>query len=154
MSGISSFVMSLICASAAAGLVETLLPERSEGLRRGLGYLISLALLLTLLTPIRSFVAALGGLDGTEISSEKLDEIELEALARVNSLTALRIGEEVAAKFALEPELITAELEGEQLKLELPRGLGVLAVDVEAYVESRWGYACEVNFVQIGGDAN
>ena len=148
MSSIHSFIMSLISAAAVSGVVDGFVPDSDGkgGVKKYLRWLIALAILLTLLSPLRSLLAAIPGIVDSAVG--EFDYSSVEAMSRVNSLIALHVRDAVAQKFGIDCDEISAELSNEQITLTLKRHFGVMKSDLIDYIAANFGLECEVVYYE------
>lgn len=148
MSGINGFIISLISAAAVSGIIEGIVPEKNGEMKKYLRYLIALAILLTLLSPLKELVGAIP--EYTKAALDEFDYSSVEAAARVNSLIALHIADAVAERFDIDADLISAELssELEMIRLSVPKGFGIFASDIEDYISSSYDIKAEVTLYE------
>ncbi len=144
----NGFIMSLISAAAVTGIIEGFVPEKNGGMKRYLRYLIALAILLTLFSPLKSLISMIP--EYTSRSSGEVDYSSVEAMARVNSLIALHIAESVAEKFGLEVDRISAELseDYELIRINVPKGFGIFASDIRDHIALEFGIEAEVTLYE------
>lgn len=147
MSEIKGFILSLISAAAASGIIDGFVPESGgrDGMKKYLRYLTALAILLTLLTPLRSLVAAIPGFADAAVGG--YDYESAEAFGRVNSLIALHVRDAVAEKFGLNADEVSVELD-ERLVLTVRRRFGLFGSDISDFVKYNFGIEAEVVFYE------
>lgn len=151
MSDIKGFVISLIAASAASAVIEGFLPDSDgkNGMKKYLKYLISLAVLLMLLSPLKNLVVAIPSLAQSIPSGNDIFSYEsVESMARANSLVALHIGNAVCEKFSLDRSEVMTELYGDRVKITLKKHFGIFERDIREYVAANFGITAEVVFYE------
>lgn len=148
MTEIKGFIISLITASAASAVIEGFVPE-GGGLKKYLKYAASLAILLMLLAPLRSLISAIPSLaEDFEAGGYSIGYDSVDAVARVNSLTALHISRAVCEKFSLDESEVSASVSDGVARIELKRHFGIFERDICEYVAANFGVAAEVVFYE------
>ena len=144
---ISGFIMSLLSAAVVSGVVDGLVPDSDDkGVKKYLRWVIALVILVMLLSPLKSLVAAIPGVVDSAVGN--FDYSSVEAVSRVNSIIALHIRDAVADRFGLDRDGISAELCGDKITLTLGRRIFLFESDICDYIRSNYGLECEVIFIE------
>jgi len=124
--------------SAASAAVNVLLPE--GGLKKYVSYIVSLAMLLMLLSPIKSIVSAIA-VAATEDHSEILSaEWEYD----VDKIAESQIKKAVSEKFAVPEAQISCEVNSRTAYIQAEKRIGIVAEDIELFVNMNFGLEAEV----------
>lgn len=138
MGKISGFILSLVSAAAATALIDGFVPNGD--MKKYVRYLVSLALLLVLLAPLREIVGELPSL----AADTSGDYGAVEALARANSIVAMHIEESLILKFGLREGEVDVKYDGEGISVNMKKRIGVFESDVVLYISNAYGVDARV----------
>lgn len=143
MEQIKGFVLSLMAATAVSAVVELFLPD-GGGMKKYMRYFMSLAILLTLLSPLKSLVSAIPDLADIDIDAFAELYDDTEAMARANSIVAMHIKNAVCQRFGLETGNVSIVLNETGVSMRVKKKLGLFESDLSEYVKNQFGVLAEV----------
>ncbi len=142
MTQIKDFVLTLISASAATLLLNTLIPDGV--LKKYLKYLFALFLLVVLLSPIKDILPGISDLSGSEAYNYDISKNTEFA----NKIVANHIRAAITEKFSVSEQDISVTLAGGKAMIKMKRMLGVFGEDITYYTATAFGLTAEVFFYE------
>ena len=132
------FVLTVCAAAAVSAAVNGLRPD--GGLKKYAGYIISLAMLISLMSPFKSIVSALPSLVSETAFWENYS---WDGNSEVEKLAAQRIRLAVCEKFSVPESQIDCRVSGRTASLSVKKRLGLIAQDIELFVKMNFGLEAE-----------
>lgn len=142
MGELGRFILSLFIISAATAAVNGVIPD--GGTKKYVTYLISLALLVALLSPLKSVISSAPDY----FLGEETTFDSVEVFANANSIVARHIAAAVRDKFALTDTEVVCKYDGENITVRVKRHIGIIAGDIEAFVINNFGILAEVDLFE------
>ncbi len=133
------FVLTICAAAAVSTAVNGLLPD--GGLKKYAGYIISLAMLISLMSPLKSVVSALPSIVSEAAFRENYS---WDGNTEVEKLAAQRIRLAVCEKFSVAEAQTDCRVSGRTASLSVKKRLGLIAEDIELFVKMNFGLDAEV----------
>jgi len=166
MNEIFGYVYSVAVVSAVGGAVCAFIPFGSEKTEKFVRYVLSLAVLLLLISPLLSILGSNGFFNGDEIkkvTEQIVKEYELRSSDTRRFIISdgienieKRIGQAIAKRYSVPAEDIETVIEtyddGEMVyvtNIKITLGVGAFSLDtaeVSEYVSELCGCECDVNF--------
>ena len=138
MAGLGDFILTICAASAASAVLNAIMPE--GGTKKYVNLLVSLAILLILLSPLKSVRNVAQGDMSLGASHSNITEV----MTMANGIVARRIGAAVSEKFSVAREQVTCEYKEDGVTVRMPARIGIIKEDVKVFIANRFGVVAEV----------